>query len=183
MLSPDEYRELQQRVEIEFSEENREYFAADDLVKLKIEVKNVPKLMVRIYRINAASYYQQTQQHVRTDINLDGLVANEEQTLSFNLPPIQRTERVVELSMLRRPGIYVVDFVGSGKSSRALIQKGRLHHIQRITASGHLFHVLDEQNHPLLDATIWMAGRTYRPNEKGEILQQGGAADSPRAAA
>ena len=35
--------------------------------------------------------------------------------------------RRFEFPELAKPGVYVVDFIGGGKSSRALIRKGRMH--------------------------------------------------------
>jgi hypothetical protein len=45
--------------------------------------------------------------------------------------------------------VFVVEAVGSGTVSRALICKGRLRHLERISAAGHAFTVLqvDELRH------------------------------------
>ena len=61
-----------------------------------------------------------------TDINLDGLVANTEQTRASTEPPLRRVAQRFDFPQLTKPGVYVVDFIGSGKSSRAPIRKGRL---------------------------------------------------------
>ena len=37
--------------------------------------------------------------------------------------------------MLRRPGVYVVELIGNGLSSRAVIHKGRLRHTERLGAA------------------------------------------------
>jgi len=50
---------------------------------------------------------------------LDGLVANVEATHDYTEPPLRRMSRRFEFPQLKKPGVYVVDFIGSGKSSRS----------------------------------------------------------------
>ena len=51
------------------------------------------------------------------------------------------------------PGLYVIDFIGNGKNSRVLLQKGKLQYVVRTTPAGLAFTVFDEQNRPLADAS------------------------------
>jgi hypothetical protein len=41
-------------------------------------------------------------------------------------------------------GVYVVEFIGNGISSRALIRKGKLIVKENVTKHGHIFKVFDE---------------------------------------
>ncbi len=77
--------------------------------------------------------------------------------------------RHFEFPELSRPGVYVIDFIGNGKSSRAVIQKGRLHYLVRNSIAGHIFTILDEQNKKLTDASLWMAGHQYKADNEGAI--------------
>jgi len=43
-----------------------------------VELKNVPVLIVKVFEINTSRYYKDNLREVPTDIQLDGLVANEE---------------------------------------------------------------------------------------------------------
>ena len=52
--------------------------------------------------------------------------------------------RRFEFPKLDKPGVYVIDFIGNGKSSRALVRKGRLQHLVRTTPAGQAFTVVDE---------------------------------------
>jgi len=170
MLSPAEYQALKERVDIDFAFTNPPRFAAEDPVSLDVHVKNVGTLIVKVFEINTGNFYRENLRDVNTDINLDGLVPNWENTYEYSEPPLRRVRRHFDFPELNRAGVYVVDFIGSGKSSRAVIRKGMLRHVVRTTTAGQVFTVFDEQNHKLNDASIWFAGRDYTPGESGEIV-------------
>jgi hypothetical protein len=168
MLTPAEYQALKDRIDLDFAETNAQRFAADAPVSLDLFVKNVKTLLVKVYEINTGNFYRQNQTDVNTDINLDGLVANQETTHEYPEPPLQRVRRHFEFPELTKPGVYVIDFIGNGQSSRAVIRKGQLRHLVRTTTAGHIFGVLDEQNRKLPKATLWFGGREYTPRDSGK---------------
>ena len=170
LLPPDEYKRLKERVDIDFAPENPAVFGAGDAVKLTAFVKNVPALLVKVYEINTLNYYRQTGQPLNLAINLDGLVASSERRLEYKETTERRVARTFEFPELAPDGAYVVELIGNGKSSRALVQKGRLGVLQEITAAGHAFTVLDEANHKLPDARGWLGGREFAPGADGRIL-------------
>ncbi len=170
LLPPDKYQALKERVDLDFAPTNRTQFAADAPVSLDLDVKNVRSLIVKIFKINARNFYQQQGREVNSDIELDGLVANESTTYEYTAPPLHRVRRHFDFPSLTDPGVYVVDFIGNGLSSRAVIRKGKLRFLVRDHAAGHLFTILDEQNRKLDDATIWLAGHEYEPLGDGRIL-------------
>jgi len=170
MLTPGEYQALKDRIDLDFAPTNKDVFTADEPVALDLFVKNVEKLIVRVFEINAANYYRTYGKEVDTDINLDGLVPNEEQVVTYNDPPLRRVLRHFEFPTLNRPGVFVVDFIGNGRSSRALIRKGQLRLVTRTSAAGQVLTVLDERNEIVKDATAWIAGHEYKPQEGGTIV-------------
>ena len=89
-LSPDQYKQILERVDIEFAAENKAHFSVNDDVSLTLNLKNVPKLIVKIFEINTGNYYRTNGKEVDTDINLDGLVPNYEETFSYQSPPAIR---------------------------------------------------------------------------------------------
>ena len=107
-------------------------------------------------------------------INLDGLVAAEESNLDFNEPPMRRFIYEVNLESLsnKRQGIFIVDFVGNGLCSRAVIRKGKLAYIESQTVAGQLFTLLDEEANVCSgDHTgMWIKDRFYHADEKGRVL-------------
>lgn len=50
----------------------------------------------------------------------------------------------LQLEELSEPGTYIVELIGGGQSSRCLVRKGRLRHVEKTDAAGHAFLVLDE---------------------------------------
>ena len=170
MLNPTEYQALKERIDLDFALTNVEQYAPEDLVKLDLHVKNVSTLIVKVFEINTRNFYEQNLSEVNTDINLDGLVPNWEEVVQYDSPPLRRIKRSFEFAQLNRPGVYVIDFIGNGKSSRALIRKGRLHATWSTTPAGQRVTVYDHLNQPLPDATVWLGGRQYTPNERGLLL-------------
>lgn len=168
-LPPELFRQLKDRVDLDFDPANKTQFAAKAPVSLDLHVKNVSTLIVKVFEINAKNFYRQNGVEVDTDINLDGLVANVEQSHQYDDAPLRRVARRFEFPMLNKPGIYVVDFIGNGQSSRALIRKGHLKHLVRTTPAGQSFTILDEQGQQVKNASIWLAGHEYTAGDDGQI--------------
>ena len=169
MLPAAQYKALKERIDLDFAHTNKELFTADEPVALDLEVKNVGTLIVKVFEINTQNFYRQNLAEVDTDVNLDGLVANEEKTYEYQEPPLRRVRRHFEFASLAKPGVYVVDFIGNGKSSRTLIRKGKLHYLMRIGTAGHVFTVLDENNRKVPKATLYLAGHEYQAGKDGTI--------------
>lgn len=160
---------LRDRVDIELAPQNRVTFAADDDVTLEVDVKNVKELEVKVFRINTLAYFQSKNAEVDTSLDLDGMVpSGAEQKLRFeNVPPMRRTREKIALPACKRPGTYIVELIGNGRSSRALIRKGSLRHVVRTGSAGLVVRVMDENGTLLPDARIWLSGRELSPREDG----------------
>ena len=169
-LSPAEYAEISKRVELRFAPTNRRWFSSGDPVAIEVDVKNVPTLLVKIYRINCWNYYRSKGRPVNTDIDLDGLVPNWEQRHTYRELPQRRVRRRFEFPELKEPGVYVIDFIGNGKQSRVVLRKGRLELVTRTTPAGQRVTILDENREPVPGATLWLGGRVFRPDEQGSIV-------------
>lgn len=170
MLPPEVMAELREQVEIEFMPQNPMQFDHDELIKLDVAIKNVEKLMVRIYRINTINYYREKLEEISPAIDLDGLVANEELLFDYDKPQIIRHEQTFDFPQLDQPGVYVIEFIGNGQSSRAMVRRSKLNYLHRTGAAGHGFRIINEKNDVLNDAIIWLGGREFTANEMGEII-------------
>ncbi|MFO0805957.1 MAG: hypothetical protein U0791_22865 [Gemmataceae bacterium] len=169
-LPPDLFARLKDRIDLDFAYTNKTDFAADEPVKLELFVKNAPTLLVKVFEVNTTNFYRAQLREVDTDINLDGLVANVEQTHKSDQPPLRRVSKSFEFPQLTKPGVYVIDFIGNGKSSRALIRKGRLKPLVATGTAGQNITVVDESNKPVPEATVWMAGVEYKCNKDGKAI-------------
>eukprot|EP01048_Picozoa_sp_COSAG05_P022597 COSAG05_NODE_4583_length_1452_cov_1.127864_1_plen_426_part_01 len=168
-LSPDQYKQILERVDIEFAAENKAHFSVNDDVSLTLDLKNVPKLIVKIFEINTGNYYRTNGKEVDTDINLDGLVPNYEETFAYHSPPAIRQRHEFKFPQMQKRGVYVVDFIAQGKSSRALIRKGRLHFSASVTPLGQQFTVMNEVGDVVKDADLWVDGSVYEHDDQGKI--------------
>ena len=170
MLATEKYLALKERVDIDFSPANKTIFPAKGLVRLKSYIKNVKKLIVKIYDINTFNYYRDKKREIDLSINLDGLIPNEEKVFNYNEIPLRRVLRTFDFPALRKQGVYIVEFIGNGKSSRALIKKGRLKYLESSSTAGHLFTILDDENNKMLNGSIWLDGHYYKAGKDGNIL-------------
>ena len=96
MLSPEEYQQLKERIDLDFAYTNKTELSADDPVALDLYVKNVDTLIVKVFEINTQNYYREHLGEISPDINLDGLVANDEKTYTYHEPPLRRVLRHFE---------------------------------------------------------------------------------------
>ena len=155
---------------MEFVSTNPEFFSADDNVELELNIKNVDNLIVKIFEINTSNYYRKYEREIDTDVNLDGLVPNFEETFTYDEAPALRKKRQFKFPQIKDRGVYVVDFIAGGKSSRALIRKGRLQISDEVTAAGQLFSIIDQAGTVVTDANLWISGARYYPTDDGKIL-------------
>ena len=168
--SPSYYEQLRRRVEITFPATQRTSFGADEAVSLSVDCKNVETLLVKVFEVDAFGWYRDEGREVDATLPLDGLVAGEETTYSYDDNPLRRVRRSFDFPALTGPGVYVVEFIGGGLSSRAVIRKGRLQLRERRAAAGHALSVFDETGVPQPYATLTFGGREYTAGERGEIL-------------
>ncbi len=171
MLSPVAVQQLRERVDLDFDPTNPQTIAPASEVSMDVWVKNVPHLGISLFEINTLNYYRANPQQISTDLNLDGLLANVQQENDYAETPIQRVKRNFKFPQLAgKRGVWMVDFIGNGKSSRALIRKGHLHYLTRPSSAGTALLILDEALKPLPKATALVATQEFIADERGEIL-------------
>ena len=169
-LGPARAASLRERIDLAWCPHNPLRFGTDEPVVLEADVKHVPELVVKVFRIDPVAYFQNLHREVGTELDLDGLAASHELVLTFPEPPVRRVRRRIELPMCARPGTYVIDLIGNGMSSRAVIHKGRLRQMMRLGAAGHVVTIVDEAGRPRPDARAWVGDREYTPDDKGAFI-------------
>ncbi len=167
---PSAYQRIVDRVELRFPRNAKRYLDVSAPVSIGLDVKNVQQLLVKVYAIDAWSYCKAMGREVDATIDLDGVQPNREQLYRYEEPALRRVRRVFDFPGLQGAGTWVIEFVGNGMSSRAVVQKGRLVAMERIGAAGTVLTVLDEKGAEVQDAVAWLAGREYAADESGEIL-------------
>ncbi|HEX2749635.1 MAG TPA: hypothetical protein VHM91_16615, partial [Verrucomicrobiales bacterium] len=168
LLPPEAYQALKDRVDLQFDPATKEAWAPGDDVSLNLHVKNVPHLLVKVYEINTENVHRTTGAQVNTDLNLDGLTANSEQSHDYNDAPLLRQARTFQFPELKgKRGVWIVEFIGGGKSSRALIRKGGLRHVVENTSEGTVVRVFDESMKPVEKAWVLFGTHRYVPDGDG----------------
>jgi hypothetical protein len=167
LLNPTAFQQLKDRVDIEFPATNPPLFQPGETAQFDVIVKNTPKLIVKIYELNALNFFLTQKRQLNTDLNLDGLVANSEQTHTFDTGPFKRTRQTFKFPELKgKRGAWIIEFIGAGRSSRALVRVGQWQVIQQTGPAGDLLLVLDEKCKPVKDAVVWLDGRELTRDAK-----------------
>ena len=169
-ISAGEFQQLRNRVDLDFVYTSPQQFSSDAPVSVDVNVKNVEKLIVKVFEINTRNYYRDQRKEIDTNIVLDGLLPNKEYTFEYKDGPFRRIKRSFEFPELEKPGVYVIDFIGNRKSSRALIRKGRLRYLEEVTPAGQKLTIVNENNKPVKNATVWLEGAQYTADEKGVLM-------------
>ena len=157
-----EYQALVDRVDLELSDRNRLRLGTDETVELRVAVKNVPRLLVKIFRVNTVNHVLAYGRDIDGSLDLDGLVPNRQFEIDYAQPPQVRHDERIAVSDCAGPGTWVVELIGRGVSSRAIIRKGALQAVWRIGAAGQVVTILDAAGRELPDAVLLLGGREFR---------------------
>ena len=168
-------KNLEERVVIQLAHSDyRKRFRPRDLVSLTLEIKNVEELVINIYELDS------TQDVDAASLDLNGLRPNITRRVTYSTSPSVVHLEEIAFPELGAPGVvrrgkWVIDLVGNGYTSRALITKGWLRLSSRVTAEGHLLRVLDEDNRPLTSAhgaKVVVSGLQHEfvPDHDGAVL-------------
>lgn len=166
---------LSKQVLIEFTDANRNYFKVDERVKVVVDIKNVPTLYVKVFEFNSLNYFKKTKTQFRTDVNLDGLIATKEFVHEFTESPQKKFRQTFEFEHLDdRVGVFIIELIGNGFSSRATIKKGTLSLIHKSTIAGQVAYIVDEDRQICAsdDTGIWYNDVYFKsdPANGGRIL-------------
>ncbi len=170
LLSADAYRQILERIELNFAPENPPYVKPGQEINLQVDVKRVDSLLVKIYELQTFNYYQTYRAPVDQAVDLDGMIPTHERSLDVKADPGRRIRRTLALPEIKERGVYVVELIGNGVSSRALLHVGHLESISVPTADGQVMVVLNEQGETVEAAKVWMDGREYPAGKGGMIL-------------
>ena len=147
ILSTSRIKDLMKEIKLTICEFNKEQFNVNEDIELIIEIKNVQSLYVNIYEINTENYYYSNKKSFDNKISLDGIVPTYEDIFSYNDKPQLLIEKKISLSKLpKKRGLFVVEFIGNGYVSRAVIQRGNLRCIHKNTVNGKVLYILNEDN-------------------------------------
>ena len=170
MLDASAYRSLRDRVDLELAPTNPQNFAPGKPVQLALILKNVPQLQIKVYEINAFNHCRDFDTNVDLDVALDGLAPSEEIVREYAEPPLREHRDTFSFPNLQdKRGVWVIDFIGNGKSSRALIRRGALDFIVQEQPGAMVFTIYNEDRKLVPDAELWMGERRFVADSNGEV--------------
>ncbi|EAR85110.2 hypothetical protein TTHERM_00530680 (macronuclear) [Tetrahymena thermophila SB210] len=153
---------------------NKQLFRSNEEVSIDVILKNIPQLTVKLFEINTENYYKKNLKDLDNNVELDGLIASEETSFEFKNPPIQKFTQTFKFENISKKsqGIFVIEFIGNGVSSRAIIRKGCLVLRQKKTVAGLACQILD-QNLQLCEGPntgIFFQKKYYPLNSDKEVI-------------
>lgn len=174
MLSPVEQQRVKDRVELTLTPTNPRYQHVStgndlDANELIVDVKNISELVVRVFEINTSSYYRTNDRPLNTDIDLDGLVAADEQRIKYAQSSVIRHREKIALPSVSGRGVWIVDLLGGGQRTRAMIRRGELQTTSRQTADGRRFTLLDENRNVVPGGRMLVRSQEFTADEQGQV--------------
>lgn len=127
----------------------------------------------KVFEFNTLTYYRKTLKPFDTSIDLDGLESTITRKFDFNLPTnCKKREKFEFPELADRVGLFIVEFVGNGRSARAVIKKGSLSLIHKSTVAGHLATIIDDSRQVCKGEKtgLWFDNKFYAAKEDGSIF-------------
>ncbi|MCW1923315.1 hypothetical protein OKA05_12190 [Luteolibacter arcticus] len=168
--NPAEVQALQKETRIAFAPGQPITLPAEAPVKLALDLKLTPELLVRIFELDLPAWIERENSEPPVDLDLDGLVPHHEKRLVFQQPSLVLHRELLDLPELAGPGAWIVECVSRGVSSRALVRKGRLIPFVERQARGQSVRIFNEDGALLKDATVSLGSETFTAGEDGRIL-------------
>jgi len=161
-------------------EDNKQVFEVDEEVVLYGFAKRIDKVSVRLYCIDGEARLKalidqgrltQTAADAAGEIDLSGLVPHLETTVSLSqVSPYAETCIKVAIPCLRgRRGEFIVELVSEGISTRALIRKGYIPHLEQVTKQGLVLGIFTEDNKPA-KGFVTLNRQTYHSDPKTGLI-------------
>ena len=177
-LTYSEYCELANKKEITICGHNPSEFQINEDIKIDLQIKNIKVINISIYEINTENYFLEKKTFIDGSINIEGLIASQifDVKIEGGENPLKRIRKTIELNQIpkNKPGVYLIDILGEGISSRIIIKKGKLNLIYRNTTKGIMCQIINEKNKVLKDSKTFLWYRDMKlscePNEGLIIL-------------
>ena len=174
-LKDNEYEEIAKKTEITICEHNPKEFKLDEEIKLDFDFKNIKEINLSIYEINTENYYLEKKAPLNSLINVEGIIASKTKDIKIEggENPLKRIRKTIDLDIPKNePGVYLVEILGNGISSRIIIKRGRLNLITRNTSKGILCQIINEKNEVLKDdkTYLWYNGLKFSCEEKEGLI-------------
>ena len=163
IVKPDEYKQILDQIFLRFTETNKENFGVDESVSLTVELKNIPKLTIRVFEFNTETYYKKYLKPFDTSIDLQGLEPMDtrvETEMFKDVPKNRVLTKTFNFEELKgKSGLFIIEMMGNGMMSRTVIKKGQMTFVHRSTIAGHIGYLIDHKQDILMGegTGIWLS--------------------------
>ena len=155
-----QYCDLAKKQEITICEHNPKKFEIEKEVKIDFDIKNIKNINVNIYEINTENYFLEKKTDIDNSINIEGLIADKNYDIKIEGTenPLKRIRKSITFDQIpkNKPGVYLIELLGDGISSRIIIKKGKLNLISRNTTKGLMCQIINEKNEILKDSKTFL---------------------------
>lgn len=168
-----EYEKLGTQVSIDILESNPKTFKVDEKIQLLCDLKNTPTVYIKLYEFNAENYYRKNLNSFNSEINLDGLEPLVERKEEFKEPPQKKFRHMFEIPEIdKKSGLFIIDLISNGYSSRAVIKKGNLTLVHKTAREGHVCYICDEDSGICKSngTALWYSNQYFKADENGKIV-------------
>ena len=160
---------------IKFKGDNKELFEIGESVQVKLSIKNIERIWTKVFEMNSENYYRNKLAPFQTDVNLEGVVASFESVEETKESKGGRViEKSLSLDMLQgKVGLFIVEVIGGGCSSRAVIKIGTLSWVYKSTMIGQLAYIIGPDRKICADNTtgLWLDNQFFSADPKtGRIV-------------
>jgi len=127
-LSEGDLQKLFNEKRLQFSEANKRRFGKGERVSLGLEVKNVPRLTVRLFEVNTLNYVLEKGNLDFELIDTAGLIPSSEHEYRYSQSAMVLHPESFEFQNIQTTdqGVFILDFIGGEVKARAVVIKGQL---------------------------------------------------------
>jgi hypothetical protein len=138
--------EIENKKDLTILRRNKRKVVHGQAVSLTLEVKNISELTYKVFEIDTEAYYKLNKAELKDSLDLDGLIPNQIKLFTYTQKKHHRhfEEFSFEEIQTKARGVFIVEFVGGGMSSRAIVKKGSLTPLISPHSQGYQVYIVDE---------------------------------------
>lgn len=127
-FSESELQSMFTKRELQFKEDNKKIFKQGDKVEIGMTIKNISKLVVRIFEVNTLNFILENKNKNYETIDVSGLIPSGEFDYKYTHNAIVSHDEKFEFHNIEasEKGVFIVDFIGEEIKTRCVITKGQL---------------------------------------------------------
>lgn len=148
-------------VDLQILSSSKDEWEVDEKVVLNLRTRNIDTIVVKTFEIDTWNFCCAHETMVDISVDLEGLSAMTVENFEMNNSSAMNHCDWAYESLIQRRGVFVIEFLGGGRTCRALIRKGGVRAFQRVCSAGHAFKLLYEDSSEIKDAQIRMGGQAF----------------------